>query len=57
MKLADTWVEDVPNATPLEGFHDEVEEVDEGNEAKDGCGGVVWQPYVLKKRHQQQNAA
>jgi hypothetical protein len=27
-------------------FHDEVEEVDE---AKDGCGGVVWQPYVLTK--------
>jgi hypothetical protein len=26
-------------------FHDEVDE------AKDGCGGVVWQPYVLKKAH------
>ena len=51
MKLADSWVEDAPTATALEGFHDEVEEVDEVDEAKDGCGGVVWQPYVLKKPH------
>ena len=29
--------------------HDEVEEVDEVDEAEDGCGGVVWQPYVLTK--------
>jgi hypothetical protein len=27
------------------GFHDEV------HEAKDGCGGVVWQRYILKKPH------
>jgi hypothetical protein len=48
-KLADSWVEDTPTATALEDFHDEVEEHDEGDEAKDGCGGVAWQPYVLKK--------
>jgi hypothetical protein len=51
MKLADTWVEDVPSATPLETFHDEVEEVDEVDEPKDGCGGVDWQQYVLKNPH------
>ena len=51
MKLADSWPEDAPTATALESFHNEVEEVDEVDEAKDGCGGVVWQPYVLKKPH------
>jgi len=45
MKLAESWVEDAPARTALEGFHDEVDE------AKDGCGGVVWQPYVLKRAH------
>jgi len=49
MNLADSWLEDVPTATPVEAFHDEVEEVDEVDEAEDGCGGVVWQPYVLTK--------
>ncbi len=49
MKLAESWIEHVPTAPALEGFHDEVKEVDELDEAKDGCGGVVWQPYVLKK--------
>ena len=49
MKLADSWPEDASTATALEAFHDEVEEVDEVDEAKDGCGGVAWQPYVLKK--------
>jgi hypothetical protein len=49
MKLAESWTEDAPTGTALEGFHDEVEEVDEVDEAKDGCGGVVWQPYVLTK--------
>ena len=49
MKLADSWVEDTPTETALERFHDEVEELDEVDEAKDACGGVVWQPYVLKK--------
>jgi hypothetical protein len=33
------------------GRHDEVEEVDELDESKDGCGGVEWQPYVLKTPH------
>ena len=51
MKLAESWVEDAPARTALEGFHDEVEEHDEVDKAKDGCGGVVWQPYVLKKPH------
>jgi hypothetical protein len=51
MKLADSWVEDADIEVPLEAFHDEVEEVDELDEAEDGCGGVVWQPYVLKKPH------
>ena len=40
MKLAESWVEDTPTGAALEGFHDE---------AQDGCGGVVWQPYVLTK--------
>jgi len=49
MKLAESWVEDVPIGAVLESFHDEVEELDEVDEAEDGCGGVAWQPYVLKK--------
>jgi hypothetical protein len=51
MKLANSWVEDAPTTTALEAFHDEVEEHDEVDEGKDGCGGVWWRPYVLKKRH------
>jgi dihydroxyacetone kinase len=51
MKLAETWIEDAPIPTAVAAFHDEVEEVDEVDEAKDGCGGVVWQPYVLKRAH------
>ena len=51
MNLANSWVEDAPTPTALEAFHDEVEEHDEVDEAKDGCGGVVWQQYVLKKPH------
>jgi hypothetical protein len=47
MNLANSWVEDAPAPTALEAFHDEVEEHDEVDEAKDGCGGVGWQPYVL----------
>ena len=50
MKLAESWVEHLPTATAFEGFHDEVEEHDEVDEAKDGCGGVEWESYVLKKR-------
>ena len=49
MKLAEAWVEDTPTGAALEGFHDEVEELDEVDEAKDGCGGVWWQPYVLTR--------
>jgi hypothetical protein len=49
MKLADSWVEDVPASAVAKAFHDEVEEHDEVDEAEDGCVGVVWQPYVLKK--------
>jgi hypothetical protein len=49
MKLAESWIEDAPELTKLGVFHDEVEEVDEVDEAKDGCGGVAWQPYVLTK--------
>jgi hypothetical protein len=53
MKLADSWVEERP-ATVLETFHDEtfhdeIEEHDEVDEAKDGCDGVEWQPCVLRK--------
>jgi hypothetical protein len=51
MNLADSWIEDVSSTAALEGFHDEVEEVDEVDEAEDGCGGVAWLPYVLKKAH------
>jgi hypothetical protein len=51
MKLADTWVDDACPAATVEHFHDEVEEYDEPDEADDGCGGVVWQPYVLKAAH------
>jgi hypothetical protein len=51
MKLVESWLDDAPTATALEHFHDEVEEHDEVDEAKDGCGGVAWQQYVLKKPH------
>jgi hypothetical protein len=51
MKLADSWVGEAPTAAPSEPFYDEAEELDEVDEPKDGCGGVVWQPYVLKKAH------
>jgi hypothetical protein len=51
MKLADSWVGEAPTAIPSEPFYDEAEELDEVDEPKDGCGGVVWRPYVLKKAH------
>jgi hypothetical protein len=51
MKLANSWAEDAPTAIASEAFHDEVEEHDEVDEVKDGCGGVQWQPYVLKEPH------
>ena len=49
MKLADSWIKEASTPTALGCFHDEVEEVDEVDEAEDGCGGVEWQAYVLKK--------
>jgi hypothetical protein len=49
MKLADSWTDDVPALADSGTFHDEVEEVDEGDEAEDGCGGVCVEKYVLKK--------
>ena len=54
MKLAESWVEDAPARTALEGFHDEVEEYDEVDEAKDG-GGVA-AVRVKKGSYQEQNA-
>jgi hypothetical protein len=49
MKLADSWTEDVPALGDLGTFHDEAEEVDEVDEAKDGCGCVCVEKYVLKR--------
>jgi len=49
MKLADSWTEDVPAVADLGTFHDEAEEVDEGEEVEDGCGGVCVEKYVLKR--------
>ena len=49
MKLTESWVEDIPGNAAVEHFHDEVEEDDDVDEAQDGCCGVVWQAYVLKK--------
>ena len=54
MKLAESWVEDEPASVVTHPFHDEVEQVDQVDEAKDGCGGVVCQPYVLKRPHTRQ---
>jgi hypothetical protein len=51
MKLAESWFDDALAPTNLGIFHDEVEEVDEVDEAKDGCVGVWWGRYVLKKAH------
>jgi hypothetical protein len=51
MKLANSWIQDAPTVRALEAFHDKVEEHDEVDEAKNGCGGVAWQPYGLKKPH------
>jgi hypothetical protein len=49
MKLASSWIEDVSITTASEPLYDEVEELDEADETKDGCGGVGWQLHVLKK--------
>jgi hypothetical protein len=47
--LAESWIEDDPVLAISTAFHDEVEEHDEVDEAQDGCGGVQWWLYVLKK--------
>ena len=49
MKLADTWVQEPPAPTPSEQLYDELDESDEVDESKDGCGGVCWWEYVLKE--------
>jgi hypothetical protein len=49
MKLADSWTEEVRALAALNSFHDEAEEVDEVDEAKDGCGGVCVEKYVLNR--------
>jgi hypothetical protein len=49
MKLANSWIEEAPTTTPSGHLYDEYEEYDESDESKDGCGGVVWWQYVLKK--------
>ena len=54
MKLAESWTEDAPTGTALESFHDEVEEHDEVDEAKDGCGGGVVAAVCINKDQKQQ---
>jgi hypothetical protein len=48
MKLADSWTDDITTAAGLGTFHDEAEEDDEVDEAKDGCGVCV-EKYVLTR--------
>jgi hypothetical protein len=43
MKLANSWAEEAPTPTRSEQLYDELDE------SKDGCGGVCWWEYVLKK--------
>jgi hypothetical protein len=49
MKLASSWVEEVPTAKLSVQLYDESEEYDEVDESKDGCGGVEWWKYVLNE--------
>jgi hypothetical protein len=49
MKLADSWVEEPSTTAPPARLYDELDEYDEVDESKDGCGGVCWWKYVLKK--------
>lgn len=51
MKLASDWIQIEPAIPVGDSFHDEVEEYDEVDESKDGCGGVGWQKYVLRAHH------
>jgi hypothetical protein len=49
MKLANSWAEEAPTPTRFEQLYDELDESDEVDESKDGCCGVCWWEYVLKK--------
>jgi hypothetical protein len=49
MKLANSWVEEPSTLKPFEQLYDELDESDEVDESKDGCGGVCWWNYVLNK--------
>lgn len=49
MKLANSWVEEASTAIPSAQLYDELDEYDEVDESEDGCGGVVWWMYVLKR--------
>jgi hypothetical protein len=49
MRLANSWPEAASTAIPSGRLYDESEEYDEVDESKDGCGGVCWWRYVLKK--------
>jgi hypothetical protein len=51
MKLANSWAEEAPTTIASKQLYDELEECDEVDESKDGCGGVCWWEYVLKKPH------
>ncbi len=51
MKLASDWIPNEPVVPVGDSFHDEVEEYDEVDELKDGCGCVGWQKYVLRAPH------
>jgi hypothetical protein len=49
MKLADSWIEEPSTTAQPARLYDELDECDEIDESKDGCGGVCWWKYVLKK--------
>ena len=51
MKLANSWAEEAPTTIASKQLYDELDECDEVDESKDGCGGVCWWKYVLKKPH------
>ena len=49
MKLADSWVGEASTPALSVQLYDELDEYDEVDESKDGCGGVWWWKYVLKE--------
>ena len=49
MKLANSWADEAPITIQSEQLYDEYKEYDELDESEDGCGGVEWWHYVLKK--------